>query len=207
MPHERFEKGAQNWDEKPGQIMMAKNIASAICKVVPISPEWEALDYGCGTGLVTLSIEPGVRRIIGMDSSPAMLGKLKEKIKELGLDNVDTVLADLEKEEAPKIQVDLITSSMALHHIADIPSLLTKLHSMLRPGGYLALADLDTEDGTFHADNSGVQHFGLDREWLKAEMAKVGFKDCGDATAHVAERDTPNGRKSFPVFVVWGRRE
>ena len=186
--------------------MMAKNIASAICKMVPISPEWEALDYGCGTGLVTLSIEPEVRRITGMDSSPAMLGKIREKVRELGLNNVDTVLADLEKDETPKMQVDLITSSMTLHHIADIPSLLKKLHAMLRPGGYIALADLDTEDGTFHADNSGVQHFGLDREWLKAEMAKAGFKDCGDATAYVAERDTPNGRKNFPVFLVWGRK-
>lgn len=207
MPHERFEKDAQNWDENAGRVMMAQNVASTICKMVPISPEWEAIDYGCGTGLITLSIEPKVKRITGMDSSTAMLSKLKEKVQELELNNVETFLADLERDGTPEITADLISSSMTLHHIADIPSLLKKLYSIVRPGGYIALADLDTEDGTFHADNSGVQHFGLDREWLKGELAKVGFKDCGDTTAHVAERDTPNGKKSFPVFLVWGRRE
>ena len=206
MPHERFEKAAMNWDENPGRILMAKNIASTICKMTPISPEWTAIDYGCGTGLVTLAIEQDVKKIIGFDSSPAMLSKLEEKVKSLGLNNVETKLVDLETDGVPEMQVDLIVSSMTLHHITDIPALLKKLSMLLKPGGYIALADLDVEDGTFHAGNSGVQHFGLDRDWMKNELAQAGFTECGNTTAHVAERETVNGMKSFPVFLVWGKK-
>jgi ubiquinone/menaquinone biosynthesis C-methylase UbiE len=206
MPHERFEKAAQNWDENPGRILMAKNIASTICKQTPISPEWTAIDYGCGTGLITLAIEQDVKKITGFDSSPAMLSKLMEKVNSLGLSNVETKLVDLETEGVPEMQADLVVSSMTLHHIANIPALLKKLYMLLKPGGYIALADLDIEDGSFHADNSGVQHFGLDREWIKSELAQAGFLDCEDTTAHVAERETNNGMKKFPVFLVWGKK-
>ena len=59
--------------------------------------------------------------------------------------------------------MDLIVSAMTLHHIAEISTLLCSLSRWLRSGGYLALADLDTEDGSFHQDLTDVHHFGLDR--------------------------------------------
>jgi tRNA (cmo5U34)-methyltransferase len=97
---------------------------------------------------------------------------------------------------------DLITSSMALHHVRDLPALFSQFRSMLRAGGHVALADLDREDGTFHSpDVTDVHHLGFDRADLRAQLAAAGFEDLRDTTAHVHRR---HGRE-YPVFLISGR--
>jgi hypothetical protein len=66
----------------------------------------------------------------------------------------------------------------------------------LRPGGRLALSDLDTEDGSFHdPDAEGIHHLGFDRDRLRGSRSS-GFADVGFTAAHVYE----NERGSFPMF-------
>jgi 2-polyprenyl-3-methyl-5-hydroxy-6-metoxy-1,4-benzoquinol methylase len=96
---------------------------------------------------------------------------------------------------------------MALHHIADIPALLHTLATLLSPGGYIALADLDTEDGSFHTDLIGVYHHGIDRDWLMAQFMALGFQQVQATTAHVVERPDASGTlKRYPIFLVSGHR-
>jgi hypothetical protein len=71
----------------------------------------------------------------------------------------------------------------------------------LRPGGRIALADLDREDGTFHSsDVTDVFHLGFDRADLKAQLAQAGFDDVSDTTAFVHHRND----RDYPVFLVSG---
>jgi len=58
---------------------------------------------------------------------------------------------------------DLIFSAMALHHVQNTDALLDRFASLTAPGGWIALADLDTEDGTFHSGDSGPVHPGFNR--------------------------------------------
>ena len=48
---------------------------------------------------------------------------------------------------------------------------------MLNENGFIAIADLDAENGSFHSDNTGVHHYGFDREMLKSIAKEAGFKD------------------------------
>ena len=59
-----------------------------------------ATDFGCGTGLLTLALQPYVERIIGVDSSPAMLAKLQEKVATGGFEGVETRLLAAEDASA-----------------------------------------------------------------------------------------------------------
>ncbi len=73
---------------------------------------------------------------------------------------------------------------MTLHHIQDIESLFRKLYQSLNSGGFLAIADLDLEDGSFHTDNSGVYHYGFEFNRLLKLAEDIGFidldiKSCG----------------------------
>lgn len=208
MSSSRFDQAAATWDEQPVRIALAKAIAQTIRTQVPISPTMTALDYGCGTGLVTLALQPHVQRIIGVDSSPGMLAKLQEKMQALGITNVETLLLDLATQPSPSdLRADLIVSAMALHHIADLPHLLQTLTGLLTPGGYLALADLDAEDGSFHTDMSGVHHLGIDRAWLMAQLRALGYQEVSATTAHVVERpDAAGTPRRYPVFLVSGQR-
>ena len=205
----RFDQAAASWDEAPHRVEMARNIAAAMLAQVPVRPAMTAIDFGCGTGLLTLALQPAFRQITGIDSSPGMIGQLQEKIARGNIESVDTCLLDLTVASPPEdLRADVIVSAMALHHIQDIAQLLRIFSAMLLPGGYLALADLDREDGSFHADASGVHHAGIHREWLMNELEQLGFADVQASTAHVVQREDPQGgqQKRYPIFLVSGRR-
>ena len=202
MAESRFDRAAATWDENPGRVAMARSIVAAILAQIPVHEEMTVVDFGCGTGLVSLGLTEHVRQVIGIDSSAGMLNVLGEKLRQAGIHNVETLLLDLEKEPAPELHADLAVSAMTLHHLADVPAVLRKLAAMLAPGGYIALADLVTEDGSFHSDMTGVHHHGLDPAWVEETLRGLGFEDTQSSIAHVIDR----GERQYPVFLVSGRK-
>lgn len=198
-----FDKEAAAWDENPGRVKLANEVADAIIREAKPSSTMNALDYGCGTGLVTLRLQPLVRTITGADSSSGMLGMLESKAKKQQLSNVRTRLVDFEKGETLEGKFDLVVSSMTLHHVKDTARLFQQWHELLLPGGVLAVADLDTEDGSFHGDNTGVHHMGFDRQHLEEMLGKAGFGSVRHTTAANMVREAAGGgSRSFPVFLV-----
>lgn len=198
-----FDKVAATWDEDPRRVKLAEDLAAAILREAVLSKDMDALDFGCGTGLVTLKLQPYVRSITGADSSRGMLSILERKLKEKGVSNVHTQFIEIDKTGRIEGRFHLIVSSMTLHHVPETAPLLRRMYDLLLPGGIICLADLDAEDGTFHPDNTGVFHFGFDREKLKALMSQTGFRDIKDATAAHMLREA---NKSFSVFLITGRK-
>ena len=92
-----FDKEAAEWDANPGRVRLASDVAAAIIREVDLSRDLDVLDFGCGTGLLTLKLQPFVRSITGVDSSQGMLGRFQQKIESQALDNVHTQFADFEK--------------------------------------------------------------------------------------------------------------
>lgn len=199
----RFDEVAATWDEQPRRLKLASAVAEAIRRNVDLSPDLHILDFGCGTGLVTLALQPFVGRVTGADTSEGMLGQLRRKIEERRLRNVDTVHLGPATPFAPDERYDVVVSSMALHHVEDLAPLFRRFHEVLRSGGRVALADLDREDGSFHDDARGVFHLGFDRADVASRLAAAGFVDVAVDTATV---DHKNDR-DYPVFLVTGRRD
>lgn len=202
----RFDRVAAEWDANPGRVALAKAIAGAIRAAVPLQPCMKAVDFGAGTGLVTLSLLPDVGSITAVDASAGMLQVLDQKLRALEIANVHTLQWDVAAQPLPITDVDVVFSSMVLHHIRDVPAALRRLRPCLKSGGWIALADLDTEDGSFHSDSTGVFHNGLDRgdvcRWLEA----AGFRDTTAREAHRLVRPSPDGKsREYPVFLVTGR--
>ncbi|HMK59967.1 MAG TPA: class I SAM-dependent methyltransferase [Dissulfurispiraceae bacterium] len=201
-----FNKEAGKWDQNAGRVKLANDVADAILKLVSPDKNMDVLDFGCGTGLVALRLQPFVRSVTGVDSSEGMIKTLVGKISEQKLANVRTQLVDFESGEMVKGMFDLVVSSMTVHHVPDIGRLFRIWHGLLKPGGRICFADLDAEDGTFHSDNTGVFHFGFDRESLKRLLAESGFRDVHDTTAAKVSRDIEGGaKKEFSVFLIDGR--
>jgi ubiquinone/menaquinone biosynthesis C-methylase UbiE len=198
-----FDKEAAAWDENPGRVKLANEVADAIIREVRPSAAMDVLDYGCGTGLVTLRLQPLVRTIVGADSSSGMLGMLESKAKRQHLANVQTRLVDFEQGETLSGKFNLVVSSMTLHHVQDTALLFKQWYELLLPGGVLAVADLDTEDGSFHGDNTGVRHLGFDRISLGGILRSAGFSSIRDTTAATMVREVAGGgSRSFPVFLL-----
>jgi ubiquinone/menaquinone biosynthesis C-methylase UbiE len=202
-----FNQEAATWDAYPKRVKLAQDVAETIIRVLQPAPAMDALDFGCGTGLVTLRLQPLVRSITAIDSSPGMLGVLQDKVKNQGLANVRTRLVDFDKGEAPEGQFHLLVSSMTMHHVPDTAALLRLWFDLLLPGGLLGVADLDTEDGSFHGDNTGVFHLGFERSRLQKLLEDTGFHQVRATTAASMVKEVAGGEeREFTVFLITGRK-
>jgi ubiquinone/menaquinone biosynthesis C-methylase UbiE len=202
-----FDIVADTWDEEPRRVKLAEEVSTAMRREVPLTSEMKALDYGCGSGLVTLGVRPFVRHITGADSSRGMLDVLEKKVREQGLNNVKPLLIDLEQLEQVPGSYDLIISSMTLHHVHDVSALITRFVRLLNPMGWLALADLESEDGSFHDNPTGVHHHGFDKDVLRNEFIANGLIDVRIVKAATVNKSSHDGvNHSYPVILAVGRK-
>jgi len=196
-----FDSKAAEWDDNPGRREMIRKIAAAIQAAVPLAKTMSAMEFGCGTGLLSRELLPMVGKIAAIDLSPRMIEQLQKRIAEAGLKNITAHCLDIFKSQ-PVGPFDLIFSAMALHHVQNTDALLDRFAALTAPGGWIALADLDTEDGTFHDGTSGPVHHGFDREELMQKLRARGFSETAAATAHTMHKND----RDYPVFLIIARR-
>jgi ubiquinone/menaquinone biosynthesis C-methylase UbiE len=202
-----FDKSAESYDLKSGRVKLAQDVAKAIMNEVRLTHDMDVLDFGCGTGLVTLQLQPYVQTVTGVDSSHGMLDVLRSKIDEQKLNNVKTEFIDIEKGDVLKGRFHIVVSSMTLHHIQDIGYLFKEFYNCLLSGGYLCIADLDSDGGEFHSDKTGVVHFGFKRSDIRQLFIQGGFQDVRDVTAARVVKDLSDGRsREFTVFLMIARK-
>jgi ubiquinone/menaquinone biosynthesis C-methylase UbiE len=195
-----FDERAKDWDSDPDKVQRARAVADAIRKTIPLSNKLTALEYGCGTGLLSFALQSDLGQITLADTSQGMLDILKEKIASAGATNMHPMRLDLTSEPLPDERYDLTYSLMTLHHIHDVNNIVGKFHKLLVPNGYLLIADLDKEDGTFHTDGTTDVHLGFDRNELQKVVEEVGFKNVTFSTAYEIKKKIRNEEKTFPVF-------
>lgn len=201
-----FEAVASRWDSNPTRVKIAHDVGSAILREVQLSAQMDVLDYGCGTGLLAMQLQPHVQSVTGADRSPAMLDVLREKIAALRSGNVSAQLVDFERGAHATGSYDLIVSSMVTHHIPDTAALFKEWKRLLKPRGQIAFADLDSEDGSFHGDNTGVFHLGFDRVALRKLLLETGYAEVHDTTATVVRKEVDGHVREFPIFLIVARR-
>src|SRR5512137_1302531 len=174
MTTDDFDARAATWDDDPAKTERARDVAAAIGRSVPLAPAMRALEYGCGTGLLSFVLRPRLGAITLADVSQGMLDVAAAKIAAAGDPAMRTVKLDLVADPLPAERYDLAYSLMTLHHIPDTAAILARFRAVLREPGWLAVADLDTEDGSFHG--AGFDgHLGFDRDRLGALARAAGF--------------------------------
>jgi ubiquinone/menaquinone biosynthesis C-methylase UbiE len=200
-----FDTKARQWDENPVFRERGLKIAEAIRKAVPLHRRMSALDYGCGTGLLSFPLKDELGDILLADSSSGMLDVVAEKIDAQEVGNMTPVRLDLLVDPPPAQRFDLIVTSMTLHHVPDTGHILRIFHDLLQPGGYLCIADLDQEDGSFHGPEIDV-HPGFDRADLSRRVGQAGFTDVGFQTVFSIAKERETGTRDYPVFLMTARR-
>jgi SAM-dependent methyltransferase len=137
---------------------------TACIDALAAEPPHRILDLGSGTGTGALAL---VRRfpgadIIAVDKSAPLLHHLSGKARALGVaDRIRIVPADLDAAWPAIGSVDLAWGSSSLHHMADPDRVLTEVFGAIRPGGLLALAELDSFP-RFLPDDIGIGRPGLE---------------------------------------------
>jgi len=196
-----FDERAAEWDT-PERRDRASVVAGAIRASVELTTTMRAIDVGAGTGLLGLTLAGDVGELVLAEPSEGMLDVVRAKLAAGGPSNVSAVRFDLTADPPPGDPFDLVLSLLVLHHLEDTSAALVAIRRLLRPGGRLALADLDAEDGSFHGpDADGIHHLGFDRRRLADLARQTGFVDVDIITATAVERD---GRR-YPIFLLLAR--
>ena len=201
-----FDSKARQWDVNPVFQERGLKIADAVRKAVPLHRDMNALDYGCGTGLLSFPLRNELGTILLADSSTGMLEVVAEKIAAQGVTNMTATKLDLLTDPAPTQTFDLIVTAMTLHHVPDTDHILRVFHDLLNPGGYLCIADLDQEDGSFHGPEVDVHH-GFDQDDLSRRVAQSGFTDIRFRTVFTITKERETETRDYPVFLMTARRK
>jgi ubiquinone/menaquinone biosynthesis C-methylase UbiE len=197
-----FDSRARDWDTNPIHWERSEAIALNLLKMIPVNPNMKALEYGAGTGILSFLLAESFAEITLMDNSKEMVQVMHEKVLNAKLKHLKPLLFDLEHSDYHARKFDCVFSQMVLHHVSDIEQIINKFYQLLNPNGYLAIADLYPEDGSFHDPDANV-HLGFEPEKLKEVLTAIGFTNITYETCFVVKREL---EKKFPVFLLVGRK-
>ncbi|MFZ5353507.1 MAG: class I SAM-dependent methyltransferase [Bacillota bacterium] len=199
---ENFDELALTWDNEPRRLERANTIGNEIIKAIPDLDNMNALEYGCGTGLLSFYLQPYLKSVTLCDNSQGMLNVLSEKIKAAGINNMMPKLMDLTEVTDINDKYDIIYTLLALHHIDNIDMVINAFYRMLNQSGYICIADLDEEDGSFHGDEY-VPHNGFNQKYLKEKLERKGFVNINSSVCYMNKKKLKDGtEREYPIFLM-----
>lgn len=177
--------------------------AKLVDLAAPASGE-QVLDVGCGTGTLARAIEPrvGAGQVHGIDASAEMIQYAREKAASRGA-VIDFQVAVIEALPFPTASLDLVTSSLMLHHLPDDlkDKGFLEIRRVLKPGGRFAALDFAGHSHSpighilaifgHHSGAVATAHAGMADDLLP-RLRRAGFDDV---------EVVPTTHKSF-VFIL-----
>lgn len=200
-----FDQQAKEWDNDPKKTERAIIIAKEMIDFIQPNKTMNAFEFGCGTGLLSYQLKDSFKTITLADTSEGMINVLHEKIADENINNFKPLLVDLLEDDSVinRSEFDVIYTLMTLHHILEIDKILAIFNAMLKTGGYLCIADLVQEDGSFHTNVTGFDgHNGFDRDKLSAVLSNHGFKVAYNKIPLEIEKEFDKKVRKYPVFLM-----
>jgi len=197
-----FDIKAAGWDQNPMHWDRSAAIVKELLKQVPVRKEMTAMEFGAGTGITSFLLKDHLNEITMLDSSSEMVKIMQEKVKAGNIKNLKPLLFDLEKEEWTGNKFDLLITQMVLHHVTDLDNIFLKFYKVINPGGYLAIADLYIEDGSFHGEGF-TGHKGFDIDTLANRLRNHGFGNISARKCFEINKEISEGVfRKFGVFLL-----
>ncbi|MGZ4958563.1 MAG: class I SAM-dependent methyltransferase [Methylomonas sp.] len=139
-PHasQRFDTLAANY-----AISEVHSVSPTLERLHSLLPRIESVcDVASGAGHTGLSFAKIASRIVAVDPAPNMLAELRHLAAERCID-VETIEAFAESIPLASASFDLVVCRLAAHHFANLPKAMTEMTRLAKPGGYVAIIDLE----------------------------------------------------------------
>lgn len=196
---DRFDQIAKKYDG-PSRIHLADTIAAEVNKVFENTSYQSLLDYGGGTGLVTLNIEHHFDEVIMMDAASQMIEVFESKISELGKTHINAYVGDILSDETQiNTSYDVVFLSLVLLHSGDYKALLTALRAKLNSGGLLVLVGFNKNENVYHPK----VYNGFEQTDIQQLFTELGLTDVQSHTFYEGQNIFMN--KDASLFIATGR--
>lgn len=201
-----FDNYAKTWDTDE-RIDRAKIVAKEISNSIDINRKYSAMEFGCGTGLVSFNLYDRFKSITLVDSSKGMIDILESKIDKYKVNNMFPYHLDILSGNSIDMKFDVIYNSMVLHHVPDTQAIIKTFYELLNEDGYICIVDLDEEDGSFHKNYLDYDgHNGFSQEDLKNLLVNAGFKDVESNTFFYGEKIMGEEKVNYSLFLMKARK-
>lgn len=202
-----FDAKAADWDKNPMHWDRSEAIVKEIKNRIPVTRNMSALEYGAGTGIASFLLRDYLKGITLMDNSSEMVRITEEKIRATNAAKLKVLNFDLEHHDYTAEKFDLIFTQMVLHHVADIETIIRRFSVLLNAGGFLAIADLYQEDGSFHGERF-TGHKGFNPESLSELLGKNRFGNISHGSCFTFDRKISDTEtKQYEVFLLTAKRD
>ncbi|HEX6746891.1 MAG TPA: metalloregulator ArsR/SmtB family transcription factor [Longimicrobium sp.] len=175
---EFFRTAVGQWDRLREELFGRR--ADLLALLGLLDPSWTVGDLGCGTGQVSESLAPFVRRVVSVDSSAQMLEAARARLG--GVENVEVRAGELEALPVGDGELDAALLFLVLHYVAEPAAALAEARRVLRPGGVLLVVDMAPHDREEYRQAMGHVWLGFAPDELEGWMMEAGF----GAFRHVA---------------------
>ena len=172
-----FNHKAESFDS-PKNIFIADLIRQEVEKQIVDFSDKRILDFGGGTGLVTLSLAAQSKSVMLVDISDKMLDQARLKVEKQAIDNVYLLQQDLLTNPLDQL-FDIIVVSRVLHHMPNVEKTLAMFRNHLVEDGQLFIADFVKTD---------VNHHGFHLDELEENLSQNGFLPDKSQIIYSAEK-------------------
>ena len=181
----RQDKMRRHFDELAGkfgrQYMPGrswKGIAEALLKLMP---PLVIADLGAGEGTISQLMAQRAERVIAIDNSEKMVEFGSDLAQKHGLHNLEYRLGELEAVPIESGTVDLAFFSQALHHARHPERALAEAHRILKPGGRVAILDLNRHHFEEAREMYADLWLGFTEMEIERYLKGAGFKNAETA--------------------------
>lgn len=175
MKHD-FNHKAETFDS-PKNIFLVNLVCQAVEKQINLLSDKEILDFGGGTGLLTLPLAKQAKSVTLIDISEKMLEQARLKAERQEINNIQFLEQDLLKKTLEK-EFDLIVVCRVLHHMPDLDVALSLFHQHLKEDGQLLIADFTKAE---------ANHHGFELTELEKQLIEHGFSSVHSQILYSAE--------------------
>ena len=175
MKHD-FNHKAETFDS-PKNIFLANLVCQAVEKQIALLSDKEILDFGGGTGLLTLPLAKQAKSVTLVDISEKMLEQARLKAERQEINNIQFLEQDLLEKTLEK-EFDLIVVCRVLHHMPDLDVALSLFHQHLKEDGQLLIADFTKAE---------ANHHGFELTELEKQLIEHGFSSVHSQILYSAE--------------------
>jgi ArsR family transcriptional regulator len=165
-----------------------------------LMPALDVVDFGCGTGVLSVELARWARHVTAIDRSSTALAKAKAEAARQGLTNITFLEADLHALPLPSARIDLVVVSQSLHHVDSIEHVLAEGARLLKPGGKMVVLELAPHGEDWVRARLGHQHLGFEPDEVREAMRAVGLQPQEGVPA---PRDSAS---PFKAFLLTGTR-